>query len=210
VPSSNSNPYHPETDPSPLADPSRWAALIEDVRPEAFLVVIASSMSRRLHEACTPEDIWQETLSQAWSAREQHQWQGRAAFRAWLFEIARNRICDEARRIQTQKRGSGRPAERIADPAGDTSSASEWLPPDSVTPSREAIRAERTLAIQAALEGLPPELEPVVRMHLLEEMTMESIAEKLGIGVSAAWHRFRKGAELYSKALAAWTGGTSG
>jgi RNA polymerase sigma factor (sigma-70 family) len=172
------------------------------VRPQAFLVVIASLMGRGLRDQCSPEDIWQETLIQAWHARARHRWQGSSAFRGWLFEIARNRIRDAARRIETEKRGSGRPATRLSEleshPSGSASAA---LPPDSATPSAILIGAERTAAIERAVASLPPELEPVVRMHLLEELTMEVIAKRLGVGVSSAWRRFRRGSEHCSRAL---------
>jgi DNA-directed RNA polymerase specialized sigma24 family protein len=85
----------------------------------------------------------------------------------------------------------------------------ELLPPDSTTPSRVAMHAERAAAMRRALAELPPDLEPVVRVHLLEELTMEEIAERLGIGVSAAWRRFRKGSEIYSSRLAEWASNSS-
>jgi len=46
-------------------------------------------------------------------------------------------------------------------------------------------------------------------MHLLEEMTMEAIAERLGLGLSAAWHRFRKGSEMLARILPPGTGDAS-
>ena len=197
-------------EPSPLRDPARWPELIEGVRPDAFLVVIASAMSKSLREHCAPEDIWQETLAQAWSARKQHQWQGKAAFRAWLFEIARNRIRDAVRRIETEKRGGGRAEQRFVAPASEPASSDlDLQPPDSVTPSRIAMHAERAAAMQRALAALPPEVEPIVRLHLLEEVTMEEVARQLGISVSSAWRRFRRGVELYSKAMSDWSGGSS-
>ena len=198
------------TSRSPLCDPAHWAALIEEVRPDAFLVVIGSSMSKALREHCTPEDIWQETLARAWAGREKYRWQGSAAFRAWLFEIARNRILDAVRRMGAEKRGAGRKGERISEGSSPSSSSASGLnPPDSATPSRILIHAERAAAMQRALAALPPELEPVVRLHLLGELTMEQVAERLGIGVSVAWRRFRKGMELYSKLLAGWESGGS-
>ena len=207
--SQSSNRLDPDGEPSPLRDPARWPELIEGVRPDAFLVVIASAMSKSLREHCAPEDIWQETLAQAWNAREQHVWQGDAAFRAWLFEIARNRIRDAVRRIGADKRGAGRRDRRISDGDGaQSSSTSGVVPPDSLTPSRILMHAERAAAMERALASLPSDLEPVVRMHLLEELTMDAIAERLGIDVSAAWRKYRKGAELYSKRMSDWSGGS--
>jgi hypothetical protein len=40
---------------------------------------------------------------------------------------------------------------------------------------------------------------------------MESIAAQLGIGLSAAWHRFRKGSEHLARVLPGWVDdGSSG
>ena len=192
-----------EGDLSPHVDPARWDRLIESIHPAAMLVVITSSMSPSLRAECTPEDIWQETLASGWSARASHRWTGVAAFRAWLFEIARNRIRDAARKMKSQKRGGGKPAVRLsASDTGRSSAFEQGLPHDSSTPSRIVMHAERAAAILEALAALPPELEAVVRMHLVEELTMEVVAARLGIGISMAWRRFRKGSEIYSKALA--------
>jgi DNA-directed RNA polymerase specialized sigma24 family protein len=46
-------------------------------------------------------------------------------------------------------------------------------------------------------------------MHLLEELTMEVVAERLGIGLSAAWRRFRRGSEMLARILPGWTGDAS-
>jgi RNA polymerase sigma factor (sigma-70 family) len=193
------------------SDPARWDQLIEDVRPAAMLVVITSSMSRDLLAHGSAEDIWQETLACAWRARHRHRWQGTSEFRAWLFQIARNRIRDAARRLATDKRDAGRRAARFWNAgSGSSQPSSGMFPPDTLTPSRILMHAERARAMQEALATLPPELEPVVRMHLLEGLTMEVVAKRLGIGISAAWRRFRKGSELYSSRLAAWGSGASG
>jgi RNA polymerase sigma factor (sigma-70 family) len=178
--------------------------------PDAMLVVIGSAMSKKLREHCSAEDIWQETLTHAWRDRAQHEWRGPAAFRAWLFEIARNRIREVARSLATEKRGAGRGPARFSE-LGSSSSASTsgFLPGDSQTPSRIVARGEKFEAMREALSALPPDLEEIVRMHLLEELTMEVIAERLEIGLSAAWHRFRKGSEMLARVLPGWTGDAS-
>src|SRR5206468_2651342 len=104
------------------------------------------------------------------------------------------------RSFATEKRGAGRGAARFSELASSSSgSPSRFLPGDSQTPSRIAARGEKGEALRKALSQLPPDLERIVRMHLLEEVTMEAIAERLGIGVSAAWHRFRKGSEMLAR-----------
>src|SRR5262245_1532667 len=163
---------------SPHANPARWAELIESVQPASMLVVIASSMSRKLQEHYTAEDIWQETLSQAWRDRDQHQWRDSAAFRGWLFQIARNRIRQAARQIASTKRGSGRSPARFSElDLRDSTSAPGLMPADLVTPSRIAARGEKAEVMQKTLAMLPSELQRVVRLHVFEGLTMEAIAK---------------------------------
>jgi RNA polymerase sigma factor (sigma-70 family) len=202
----------PDSLPDPLAhiDPNRWEEIVRDAGPDAMLVVIRSAMSKKLREHFAPEDIWQETLTHAWRDRAQHRWENPAAFRAWLFEIARNRIREAARNLATEKRGAGRGAARFSEIVPTSSaSLSGFLPGDSQTPSRIVSRAEKKELLRKALSELPPDLEIIVRMHLLEELTMEVIAERLDIGLSAAWHRFRKGSEMLARILPSGTGDAS-
>lgn len=195
----------------PHADPDRWDELIASLRPEAMLVVIASAMSKALREHCSPEDIWQETLAHAWRDRAQHRWTDAAAFRAWLFEIARNRIRETARNMAAQKRSAGRTVKRNFDVAlGSTGSTALPGPADSVTPSRIFARDERRAAVEEALSQLPPDVREVMRLHVVEELAMETVAERLGVSVSAAWRRFRKGSEICARILPGWTHEGSG
>ncbi len=180
------------------------------MNPAAMQVVIGSSMSKKLREHCSPEDIWQETLTHAWRDRAQHRWEDPNAFRAWLFEIARNRIREMARGLSAEKRGAGERTAKFSELAtGSTTSVAAKLALDSQTPSRIVSKDERQAMTREAVAALPPELGEIVRMHLLEEQTMEAIAEKLGIGVSAAWHRFRKGSEMLARILPGSAGDAS-
>ena len=43
----------------------------------------------------------------------------------------------------------------------------------------------------------------VVRLRLFEDLTMREVADRVGIGVSAAAHRFRQGAGAYERRLKA-------
>lgn len=194
------------------SDRSRWEKLISSANPSAMLAFIGSAMSQRLRESCTREDIWQETLAQAWRdrARSPHA-EGPAAFRAWLLEIARNRIRQAARTLATQKRGAGQRPKRLSELSQTTAGTpAARMKGDSETPSRIAFRGEKRDALQVALSKLPPDEAQVIRLHLLEEKTMESIAGHLGIGLSAAWRRFRKGSATLARILPGWTGEASG
>ncbi|MCE9634527.1 MAG: sigma-70 family RNA polymerase sigma factor [Planctomycetes bacterium] len=186
----------------PHRDPARFDDLVLEVGPESLLVMISRQMGPAARALCEPEDVWQETLAAAWRDRAQHEWTGLPVYRAWLVAIARNRIQDVVRAAGAAKRGGGAGAARFTDLRGPGSgSLSDALPAGSVTPSRVAHHNERARIMVAALESLPADVEPIVRMHLFEERTMEDISADLGLGVSAAWHRFRKGVALYRDAL---------
>lgn len=194
--------------PAPHADPAQFDAVIEAAGPDTAIAVIDRMMGVAVRGACEAEDVWQEALALAWRDRAQHVWQDVATYRRWLLAIARNRVRDIARAASREKRGGGARhalfSELGAPSAGsEAASLSQYLPPGSVTPSRVAGARERSKIVLAALAALPDDLEPVLRLHLLEERPMEDVAGELGIGVSAAWHRYRRAAVLYAQRLRA-------
>lgn len=178
-----------------------WDALIEAVGPASLLVVIESRMSDALRRAHAAEDILQDALLHAWRDRQSCEWRGLRSFRSWLLSIIDNRIREAADRLSAAKRGGGRESGPIfpAQPIGTSESA--WGPVDSSTPSRIAMFREHAAAIRAALQQLPDDLRDVVRLRLFEQLALEEIAVRLGIGESAVRHRFRKGAEMYERQL---------
>jgi RNA polymerase sigma-70 factor (ECF subfamily) len=138
----------------------------------------------------------------AWRDRDQHEWRGLAAFRAWLLGIARNRIRRLSRDLSAIKRGGHERTENFSALAGSQyPSVSGMLPPGSTTPSQVAGSRERVKMMQDALASLPPKLEPVVRLRLFEEVPMRSVAEQLGIGLSTAKERLLRGVQLYRRRL---------
>ena len=180
-----------------------WDALIEAVGPASLLVVIDARMSAPLRRAHAPEDILQDALLHAWRDRSQCEWRGLRSFRSWLLSIIDNRIREAADRLSAAKRGGGLEAAPAFPAMPSGASESAWGPVDSSTPSRVAIFREQAEAIRAALQQLPDDLRDVVRLRLFDQLTLEDIAERLGIGESAVRHRFRKGAEEYERRLRA-------
>ncbi|MCP3919352.1 MAG: sigma-70 family RNA polymerase sigma factor [bacterium] len=201
----------PERDLLHSGDAADWDRLIEAVGPASLLVVIRSSMSRRLMRDYAPEDVLQESLLYAWRDREKCEWQGVGAFRRWLLRVITNRIHDLVDRVSAQKRGAGKaPLEfsALQSPGASTMGASQWAGPAvTTTPSRAAMATEQADQMSKALAGLPEELRGVVHLRLFEDLTMQEVADRVGIGVSAAAHRFRKGASLYQGLLSRAHGG---
>jgi RNA polymerase sigma factor (sigma-70 family) len=193
------NPLHSD-------DPRVWDRLIETVGPASILVVIESRMSAALRNRITPEDIWQETLLHAWRDRLNFEWRGVKSFRSWLLTIADRRIRDAAQYERAQKRGGGittSPFSTLRNRRTEDSPPDFPGPAGSTTPSKVAMHGEQAAAMRVALESLADDVRDVVRLRLFEQITVEQIAERLGISPPAVRHRFRKGAQAYRRRLMA-------
>jgi RNA polymerase sigma-70 factor (ECF subfamily) len=170
-----------------------------------MVVAIEARMSAQLRARCSPEDIWQETLLHAWRDRASCEWQGVRAFRRWLLQIAEHRVQNLADREHALKRGGAPlPLERVS-PAGASEEGAPSTfagPVATTTPSRAASDAEQARRMRRALDALPEELRVVVQLRLFDELTFEEAATRIGITVSGVRHRFRRGFELYHRALA--------
>ncbi|MBK9388249.1 MAG: sigma-70 family RNA polymerase sigma factor [Planctomycetes bacterium] len=192
-------------EPAPnLDDPAVWTHLVEAANPASLLVAIGSRMGAELRARLSEEDIWQEALMKAWSARRSFTWADTPSFRRWLLRIAENCIGDHRDYELAGKRDmrrNGSLALRSGSSSDDGTSGASFEPWGSTTPSRIASEKERAEKMRAALDRLPEELREVVRLRLFEDLLLEEIAVRLDLGISAVRHRFRKGSELYQRLL---------
>jgi RNA polymerase sigma-70 factor (ECF subfamily) len=135
----------------------------------------------------------------AWRDRDSLEWRGLAAFRRWLLEIARNRIHDLADHTGAKKRGDARPFSDLDD---DSDGGDHYAGPVQTTsPGRAAADREVAELLEAALAAVPEENRDVVRLRLFEDLTMEDVAARTGLGVEGVRYRFRHGLEAYRRAL---------
>ncbi len=193
----------PPVSEAPHLDSGSWTPLIESLGVAEILAALGSWIDTRTRLHCAAEDLWQDTLWLAWRDRAQHEWRGRRAFRAWLLGIARNRLANLRDRSRAAKRGGSmhRMALDVLRESGSSCGGWDIGPAESATPSRIASHAERAARIRAALRTLPPKLEPVVRLRLLEELPTREVARQLGIGVSTVKDRLLAGVKSYRRAL---------
>lgn len=184
--------------------PGGWDDAVAAANPASLLLVIEDRMGPALRERMGADDILQDSLLHAWRDRHSFKETGLRRFRNWLLSIIDHRIGDARDHAAAMKRGGGVRTLPLG-PAG-TSDGPVLSVPTSTTPSRVAWYREQAAAIRAAIESLPDDLRPVVRLRLVEQLQVERIAEQLGIGPSAVRHRFRRGAEMLQSRLTSLLG----
>jgi RNA polymerase sigma-70 factor (ECF subfamily) len=182
-------------------DPGAFQRCLDELNPAAMLVRIESRMGRALAGRLTAEDLWQETLLAAWRDRANFTWRGRAEFRAWLMEIAENRIADAVDRFQAAKRDGGREPLPLTTAATSHADGLD-VPTPEKSPSSAAAHSEHAQILREALAALPDLYREVLRLRLFEEWDRDKIARELGLSLPAVKHRIRLGAVLYREKLA--------
>lgn len=195
-----------EADPDQPADPvpdfqtpDGWHRVIDSANPATLLLIIESRLGVAAKE-CASEDILQETLLRAWKARTSLRWQGYRAFRSWLLTIADRCIADARERHFAEKHGGGK---LVSLDHGPNPSVPGIDPSGSTTPSRVARYREEAQIIRSAISDLPEDVRDVIRMRLLEQLTMHDVAARLELPLSTVQHRIRRGAALYQTRLRA-------
>lgn len=195
---------NPHASENPLLSDSsdQWSQIITAVGPPSILVVIASWLGPQARSSITAEDVWQETLLCAWRDRAQLEWRGVRAFRRWLLSIARNQAVNLLTSGATQKRGRGLGATSLSDSSIEAYAG----PVSTTTPSQVAQDREAADVYLRVLDSLPEDFGEVVRLRLFEDLSLEEVAERTGLGVSGVRHRLRRGLGLYRQRLNAVLG----
>lgn len=128
-------------------------------------------------------DVVQETFVKAF----QHaaRWDARSEVGSWLTRIGINQAIDRYRRVRRRRRSE----EPLADGPGDHDARWSDAAP---SPEREVMGREMGARLAGALRGLPERQRAVVVLRHYEEMTLEEIADTLGLSlgtVKSSLHR---------------------
>lgn len=118
------------------------------------------------------EDITQEVFFKVY--RSLPKFEGRSAFKTWIYRIAINTSQNELRRRSRRPQLAG----------VDTDTLAEILP-DNHSPEREWQEKEQRRLLSRALTELRPDEMEVLLLKDFEERPYAEIANKLGIGLSA-------------------------
>jgi len=137
---------------------------------------------RIVRERATAEDLTIETFWRMYRAHAQFD-AAKGNCAGWLRRIATNAALDHLRRTRREVPLPEDPPDRPKTPAAE--------------------RSELQQAILSAIKGLSPRLRVAVVLALVEEEPYDSIAEALGISVSAVKVRVFRGVRILRKELTA-------
>lgn len=137
-------------------------------------------IQRYIRDPATEDDIYQEVSLKV--LRRLDTLREKKALRGWLFQIARNASLDYLRKMD--RRPKNVPVEHVSNAA---------VGEHSRNPSEQFCSKERILAVQAALEELPPSQRDVLKLRLEEGLDHQAISERLDISRQAVEVRLCRG-----------------
>ena len=133
---------------------------------------------RTVRDKDAAHDLVQEVFLRVWTHADQ--WDGRGAFRAWLFRIATNLALNL---VRTQRRRREQPLEPTSGGlAGEDLQAPGWMV-DSCTlgPEQALEQAERYELLQRLIAGLSEEKREVIRLVHEADLDIAEVAHVLGV-----------------------------
>lgn len=118
------------------------------------------------------EDVLQNTYVKVISGRAR--FDGRSAFRTWLFGVIRLTAMERLRRIRSMEKRAERLAVQL-DPADAV-----------VQPGDPAERGERARRLRTALETLPGRQREILHLVFYEDMTIKEAADVMEVSIGSA------------------------
>lgn len=118
------------------------------------------------------EDVLQNAYLKVISGRAR--FDGRSAFRTWLFGVIRFTALERIRHIRSMRAGR----ERLEIEASAV--------PATVEPVDPAERAERARVLREALETLPDRQREVLHLVFYEDMTIREAADVMAVSIGSA------------------------
>jgi RNA polymerase sigma-70 factor (ECF subfamily) len=147
-------------------------ALVREHQQRIFRVVMALVRDSEL-----ASNLTQDCFVRAYESRTT--FRGDSSVSTWLIRIAMNLVRDHSRnrRQAFWKRLFHRPADE------DTQSAAENVKDSGSTPDRHLLAKEELGAVWSAVAKLPPQQREAFVLRFSEEMSLEEIAQVLGIKI---------------------------
>jgi RNA polymerase sigma-70 factor (ECF subfamily) len=167
-------------------------------------------LDRRLQARIDASDVIQEAYVEAVSRLGEYLSEPSYPFFLWLRLIVGERLLKLHRRhLGTQMRDAGLEVSiyRGALPAATSAALAAQLLGKHTSPTQAAVRAERLMRLQEALNTLEPIDREVLSLRHFEEMSLRETALSLGIEEPAAAKRYIRALKRLKAILASMPGG---
>jgi RNA polymerase sigma-70 factor (ECF subfamily) len=120
--------------------------------------------------------VVQQSLLEAHRALRQLPDRNQRVQAGWLRQILANNLRDEIRKLGTAARDVTRECSLEESMEGSSSRLEAWLAADQSSPSQQAMRNERLLALARALNLLPADQRQAVELHHLQGWSLAEVA----------------------------------
>ena len=147
----------------------------------SYLRLLANlQLDKRIQGKVDASDIVQQTMMQAYKAREQFRGDNDKQRAAWLRQILARNLLHASRDMTRDKRDVRREQTMQAKVDDSSLRLEKLLSGDEQTPSMKVQRGEEILKVAEAIEQLPEAQREALLMHYLEQKSLAEIAEQLG------------------------------
>jgi RNA polymerase sigma-70 factor (ECF subfamily) len=170
-------------------------------------------LDRRVQARIDASDVVQEGFVDAVTRLQEYLREPKYPLFLWLRLVVGQRLMKLHRHhLGTQMRDAGLEVSlyRGAFPAASSAALAAQLMGHYTSPTQAAIRAERMLRLQEALNRLDVLDREVLSLRHFEELTVEETAQVLDISESAAAKRYIRALKRLKEVLAALPGGLEG
>ena len=195
------------------ADPAAWGDFLASHRDQ-LRRMIALRLDDRLRSRIDPSDVIQEAFIEATERREDYAKdpEPMPPF-LWLRFLTLQRLqITHRRHLGTRSRDACREIsiDGAPSPAASSAAIAAQLLGHETRASEVAIRAERKLRLQEALNSMDPIDREILVLRHFEQLSNGDCARVLGLNVSAATKRYVRALKRLNDILSALPGGGTG
>jgi RNA polymerase sigma-70 factor (ECF subfamily) len=193
-------------------DSREWGALLERHR-QRLRRMVALRLDRRLQGRIDASDVIQEAFLEASARLAEYVRQPDMPFFLWLRFLTGQKVLELHRHhLGTQMRDAGREIAlyRGALPEASSAALAAQLLGHDTRPSEAAIRAERKIRLQEALNSMDPLDREVLALRHFEQLNNAETAQALGLTESTASKRYIRALKKLKEILTSLPGGREG
>jgi RNA polymerase sigma-70 factor (ECF subfamily) len=193
-------------------DSQAWGILLERHR-KRLRRMVALRLDRRLQGRIDASDVIQEAFLEAAARLPDYLRQPTMPFFLWLRFLTGQKVLELHRHhLGTQMRDAGREISlyRGALPEASSAALAAQLLGHDTRPSEAAIRAERKIRLQEALNSMDALDREVLALRHFEQLSNAEAAQALGVAEAAASKRYLRALKKLKDILFSLPGGVKG